>query len=153
MSGGRIRFAGAGRSVRDPLPQQGQGEGPTGGFTCRKRKGTSMSKTVDPAEADIDELRVFAAVVAEEAVDLSRMDPTTRADLILLHQEFAGSRDKTVNASLIPRPGDYEQMGVVNRLIAEGKIQPHWARWAQPGNPAGPDSGFGRGSMQRSPTS
>jgi hypothetical protein len=31
-----------------------------------------MAKTIDPAEADIDELRVFAAAVAEETVDLSR---------------------------------------------------------------------------------
>ena len=51
-----------------------------------------MAKTIDPAEADIDELRVFAAAVAEETVDLSRMDPTARSDLILLHQEFADTR-------------------------------------------------------------
>jgi hypothetical protein len=90
-----------------------------------------MSKTIDPAEADIDELRVLAAVVAEQAVDLFRMDPTARADLILLHQEFADIRDKALSTrSPIPGPGDQQHMEVVNRLVAEGKIQPHWARWA-----------------------
>jgi hypothetical protein len=40
-----------------------------------------MAKTIDPAEADIDELRVFAAAVAEETVDLSRMADRSTTDL------------------------------------------------------------------------
>src|SRR5258708_6294558 len=92
-----------------------------------------MGKTIDPAEADIDELRVFAAAVAEQTVDLSRMDPTARADLILLHREFADMRDQMTSArSPIPGSGDLEHMEVVNLLVAEGKIRPHWARWARP---------------------
>ena len=112
-----------------------------------------MAKTIDPAESDIDELRVFAAVVAEQAVDLSGMDPTAHADLIRLHQEFTDMRNKTPSArSAIPGSGDHEHMEVVNRLVAEGKIQPHWARWAQPSNSAEHDTDFGNRSTQRSAT-
>ena len=108
-----------------------------------------MAKTIDPVESDIDELRVFAAVVAEQAVDLSGMDPTAHADLILLHQEFTDMRNKTPSArSAIPG----SHMEVVNRLVAEGKIQPHWARWAQPSNSAEHDTDFGNRSTQRSAT-
>ena len=112
-----------------------------------------MAKTIDPAESDIDELRVFAAVVAEQAVDLSGMDPTAHADLILLHQAFTDMRNKTPSArSAIPESGDHEHMEVVNWLVAEGKIQPHWARWAQPSSSAEHDTDFGNRSTQRSAT-
>jgi hypothetical protein len=112
-----------------------------------------MAKTIDPAEADIDELRVFAAAVAEQTVDLSRMDPTARADLILLHREFADMRDQMTSArSPIPGSGDLEHMEVVNLLVAEGKIRPHWARWAQPSTSAKHDTGCGNVSTRRSAT-